>query len=767
MKKVVNFAKNVDFLSVFKYFLIFFAFFVLNKAGINQVVYPFAFAFLFALVWCDFSPYILSPLYVVSSFLSTLSLTTLLCASVTGVFLIIVYLIHSKFRKPIKVWLMAVYAVISQGLTLYYGISGGDILFPILSVVLGVFFYFCVVKFFQAIIVRGVGSKLSSSELICGGIILLALTTGMTSINIFGFEFVKLFAVLVILCSCYTFGGSASLVCAGIMGVGAMLWANQFEYCCVFLIWALISYVFKFRNKIFPIIAVVVCEVALGFCFNVYGNYTWISGIPVVVGSLIFLLIPSSSLSKISGFLSSSSDRFALKNIVNRNRDHLSRRLGELSDVFNEMNKVFRSMIKGGLSVEEAKVLLVQDIKERNCAGCPEINRCHRAKNEETISLFHKFISIAFERGRVGVLDIPPNLTSRCPRTTQLIATVNEVSDQYKKYAGVMSSLDASKILIAEQLGGISGIMKALSSEVSKNISFDVGRENKIADELNVNGIVCSDVVVYEQGLNVVNVTIIVKEEGLNVEKIEKIAGKICGCKLRVNGTTPSPHNGLIALSLATAPKFDVIFGSACRTKTGSETSGDAYSVIRIENDKFLLALCDGMGSGVRAEKASSLAMGLVENFYKAGFDSDIILSCVNKLLSIGSDDVFSALDLCVMNLRDGTADLIKLGAPCGYIKRRENIEIVEGSALPMGIVASVQPYNKKIVLGQDDYIVLCTDGISDSFMSEKDLSDYILQNSQLNPQELSESIVEKAVENCSGVALDDMSVIVAKVYRT
>lgn len=768
MKNIKKLSNKVSFNSIFKYIIIFFSFFVLSKAGINNVVFPFAFSFLFALVWCNFNPYILSALYVVATYLSDLNLITLLCAGATVVVLIICYFLHYKFKKPIKIYVMAIYCLISQSCSLYFGIVNNQyFIFPIISVLIGILFYFAVVKFMQAVIVRGFASNLSSSEIICGGVILLALSCGMAALNFYGFELLKLFAVFVILLTCYCFDNLTSIICAITMGVGAMLWNNNQVYCCAFVIWALVVCIFKFKNKIFPIISIIVSEIALGLYFQIYGPYNWVDGLPIILGSLIFLLIPNSVISQFSGFFSTSSDRLAMRNIVNRNREHLSRRLLDLSDIFNEMNKVFRSMIKGGLSQEDAKDLLVQEIKERNCNGCPEINHCHRACGEETYKLFYNFISIAFDRGRIGVLDIPPNLTARCSKTTQLIATVNEITEQYKKYAGVMTSLDASKVLIAEQLGGISGIMKSLSNEVSQNISFDAGRENKIINELTINNIICSDVVIYEQNLEVVNATVIVREDCLTVEKIEKIISKCCNCKMKINGSTPSPHANWLVLTLATAPKFDVIFGTANHTKTGSEISGDSYSVIRVENDKFMLALCDGMGSGVKAEKSSNLAISLVENFYKAGFDSDTILSCVNKLLAIGSDEVFSALDLCVLNLRDGSADLIKLGAPCGFVKRDHKIDTIEGSALPIGIVGNIQPFNKKVILSQDDFIVLCTDGVSDSFMTEKDLSDYILENSVLNPQELAQNIVDKAIENCKGVALDDMSVIVARIYKT
>lgn len=760
-------AQKTKFFIIFRYFLIFFAFYILNRAGINGEVYPFAFSFLYAMCWCSFNPLILGASFIVASYLATFSLVSLLCAGVTSVVMIACYYLHLRLKKPMKSWLMAIYCLVSQTCYLYFAISqSGMFLFPIISVVLGILFLFAVIKFFEAIIIRGFASKLTSSEIICGGIVLLALSCGLATINIFGFEVIKLVASLSILLVCFCFDNLTTLVVSAVMGAGAMLAANQTEYACVFVIWALVVCVFKFKNKVFPILGLFAVEAALGFYFGIYGAYSWTNALPVILGGLAFLCVPNSVISELSGFFSTSADRLAMRNIVNRNREHLSRRLGELGDVFSEMNKVFSSMIKGGLSKEDAKAYLVQEVKERSCEGCPEINTCHRARAEETRKLFDDFVDIAYERGRVGVLDVPPNLFNKCAKTTQIIANTNEICEQYKKYAQVMTNIDASKILVAEQLGGMSKIMKSLSKEVSNNVSFDAGRENKIADELSINNIITSDVVIYEQNYDIVNATVIVREDCLNIEKIEKIVGKVCGCKMKVSGSMQAPKAGWIVITLATAPKFDVVFGSATQTKTGSDISGDSFSVIRIENDKFMLALCDGMGSGIKAERASNLAMGLVENFYKAGYDSDTILSCVNKLLSIGSDEIFSALDMCVVNLRDGTADLIKLGAPSGYIKRDGKMEIVEGGALPIGIVGEIQPFNKKIVLSKDDFIVLCTDGVSDSFMSEKDLSSFIYDNSALNPQELADALIKKAVENCKGVALDDMSVLVARIYR-
>ena len=59
-----------------------------------------------------------------------------------------------------------------------------------------------------------------------------------------------------------------------------------------------------------------------------------------------------------------------------------------------------------------------------------------------------------------------------------------------------------------------------------------------------------------------------------------------------------------------------------------------------------LFAISDGMGSGDGAAEASAGAISMVENFYRAGFDNAVILSLVNKLLCLTSDDNFTSIDI-------------------------------------------------------------------------------------------------------------------------
>ena len=227
----------------------------------------------------------------------------------------------------------------------------------------------------------------------------------------------------------------------------------------------------------------------------------------------------------------------------------------------------------------------------------------------------------------------------------------------------------------------------------------------------------------------------------------------------------PTERAGLINVNLKTAPMFDCVFGLACQPKSGGGISGDSHAIERLDGDRFLFAICDGMGSGEGASEKSQTAVGLVENFYKAGFDNDIILSSVNKLLNLERDDIFSSIDIAVVDLKNGIADFVKMGASTSYIRGQEACKIIECNALPVGILQDVKAFTKKVVLNEKDLIVLCSDGVNDTFGSDSQMRDFLLTIKTANPQEFADEILKKALANNSGYAVDDMTVLVVKIF--
>lgn len=752
-------------LTFFKYFLYFLLFLVLAKANIYGLIFPFCTGLFFALLWCNQKIYFLIPLYIWASLIISPTLATTVSVIGSMLICIIFFAVHTKLKKQIKLWLFIIYMLISQIPYIFSQIYFlGETFTPFITTITAIFFTIIVKEILLVILHKGFMYKLNLIESISALVFLCAISCGLYGISFFGFDIYKLFAFISIFYLVYSGNVSVCILTASIIGIGGLMASGNATFIAPLIICSIATSIFKQKHKFLPIISVCLVELVLGFYINIYPAYSVINFLPVLLASFIFLLTPKKVFEYLSNAILPNKNSIAMRNVVNRSRENLCRRLYDLSSVFAEMDYVFRSMIKGGMTKEQVKTFLISEIKDKVCADCSEKNLCHRMCLEETSSVFEKLISSGLERGKTTLLDIPPYLTGRCNRINNLVGTVNNLCSQYRQYAGVMNNLDASRVLIAEQLCGVSKIMKNLANEVNKNISFDNSREEQIMSELSYYNILCCDAIIYEQNVNVVSATLVVRKIDSKRTKIPEIVSKICKNKMIVTAENPSTRAGWNILTLKTATKYDIVFGTAGIAKDGNKISGDCYSVIKISADKFLLALCDGMGSGESAKKTSSLAIGLVENFYKAGFDNEIILSSINKLLSLNREEIFSALDVCVLDSRQATADFIKMGAVNSYIKHKNTISKIAGGTLPLGIIQDVEPTIIKQVLQSGDYVFLFTDGVSDSFANEEELQDFINNQTALNPQVLAEELLAKAVDNGNG-ARDDMTVIVAKIF--
>lgn len=754
--KVFYFAEFLAFIILF---------FILSLGSINGVIYPFAFSMLFALAWANQKIWILSPAYLIGGLCANFSTTNAICLIVTIFVLALPYYIHLMCKKRMKKWELFINCLVSQVGTICFQIFNNyNIFFTITNVLVGLAFLYCAISFFEPLLLRGTAFKFSNFEIICSGIILVALASGLSNFNIAQFSFLKLFASFFILVFTCISSIKLSMTVSALFGLGSLLSSNNPIYFVPFILWALFSGIFTTKQKIFSVIGLLVAELICSLYFKLYYSFGVIEALPVVISSVLFLLIPQKWYKEISVLFVSSNERLAVKNIVNRNREILFRRIDNLSEVFFEMNSVFRKLIKAQMTPDQVKEMLYGEIKSSICKNCPENKHCHRTFSNDTKKVFEELITIALEKGKITLLDIPSYLSSRCGKANMLISEINTLTNQYKNYSQLVENVDTSKLLISDQLSGVAGLMKNLAEEVEVPLSFDSKKEDKIIDELAFNNIACLDAVVYDKNARTMVASLIVRDEDVSKTRLQGVVSKICGNKMSIFETYPSAKAGLTTVNLKTAPRYDCIFGVANHIKSNSSQSGDCYSIERLDGDKFMFAICDGMGSGEEAKEKSETAIGLVENFYKAGFDNEIILSSVNKLLNLEKDEMFSTIDICVVDLKSGIADFVKMGASSSFLRNEQGCQIIESGALPIGVLQDALPLVKKIVLSEKDFIILVSDGIADAFGSDKDFKDFLLTIKTTNPQEYADEILDKALANNNGYAVDDMTCLVVKI---
>ena len=750
-----------NIISLVRYLLIAILFCILRIANISGL-HPFVFGMLFALMFCKQNIYILSPIYILTGFLIHFSFDILIIDSVTSLVALVTYFLHFRIKKPISLFQIGLYVFISQLGALFINSSNADMFVnTIISLILGMICLYSYLHILESIIKKGIKRQFTVDEIICLGVTFFAVFVGLYSLP-YGQYLSFGIGVFTLLFAGFVFGVIPNIIVSFFIGLALSFASGEYLLLSHFCFLGLGIGGTICSVRVYTAISVVLVDIFSGLYFLPY--YTIGQFISVLVGAMIFLCIPKRYLKNVVSFLVKEKEDTAVRNIINQNRQTIYNRLYNLSEVFSNMKNVFLGLVKQTKDMYEISPFLVEDINHRLCSNCPKKDICHKANFYETKENIYNLINLAYERGKVTIVDASPFLTANCNKISILLGYINNVVNDYKSKLRIQENVDEGKMMLSEQMWGVSQIMRSLAQELSLNISFDLYKENKIIEDLMYENIICSEAIIYNQTDNICSVNLIVQNNCLNKQIIAKVVSKTLKLPVSIVNIEKSEKVGYSFVTLQNTNNYDIIFGSARAVKANSEKSGDVFSVIKLKNDKIMLALCDGMGSGEQAEQTSKIALDMIENFYKAGFESDLILNNVNKLLSLSNKETFSATDVCVIDLHRGLCDMIKIGSPISFIKKQQTTQIYDTGALPLGILEEIKPNIYSIVLSDGDMIVLVTDGIVDSFGDVQELHALINEAQTTNPQTIANLILNSAVANNNNFPKDDMTVLVARI---
>ncbi len=741
-------------------------FFVLSRANIGVIVSPFSYAIFFALVFCGVNVLPLSVAYFVANILNGVGISNLVCISSVILFLNLLVLVYKKTNKEYNViWFSIVMFFSALPLVYFDYVSKSNLLFSFVSIFVGIAFFLCCVNALSSFYNRGLNTKFTLDESICFCVIIAVLSVGLASFSYFQNAILMFIASFFILFFTFSFSSFSSLVCSISIGIGASLYFNNVTYIAIFASFCLTIIAFKGERKIYSVLALFVTHILLTYYFKCFEYSNYLTILPVIISGVLFICVPKKWSSELYNMFGETKQNSVLRNIVNRSREGLTKRMTELSSVFQEMNCVFRNMVKGGLPKDEVKELIIGELKEKVCSSCPDKNRCYRTFSTETKATLSNLTEIGFEKGKVTIIDVPASLTTRCGKVNTLLTKLNNLLDNYKQYSSVIKNMDYSRVLIADQLNGVSKLLLDLAEETKRNVTFDYFKEEKVMQELSANRILANNVIIYEQNENDYNVNVLVSNADIDKD-ISSPVSKVTGVKMMTVQKQQSEYSGLSLVTLKPAPNYDVSYGVASIAKNNNEFCGDTHSAIRLSANKIMFALCDGMGSGEKAEKFSNLSITLIEDFYKAGFSSDIILSSANKLLALSQEEEFSAIDICVIDLSNATLDLIKVGSSVSVLKHDMQVSNYVASSLPLGILEEIKPTIYNLALKNGNMLVLSSDGVVDSFESVEDYSTFVNNIVNVNPQLVAEEILNRAILNDNKVPNDDMTVLVIKIFE-
>ena len=157
--------------------------------------------------------------------------------------------------------------------------------------------------------------------------------------------------------------------------------------------------------------------------------------------------------------------------------------------------------------------------------------------------------------------------------------------------------------------------------------------------------------------------------------------------------------------------------GMALRPKEGESVSGDSMTHFETSDARLCLLLSDGMGSGVEARRESAMAVRLLERFLRAGVEAPGALKTLNSALSLRAEvsESFTTIDLLLLSLHSGMAEIYKYGAAPSYVKRGGRVRRITCSCLPAGLQSpDTRPETTRLHLEAGTFFVMLTDGIAD-----------------------------------------------------
>lgn len=215
---------------------------------------------------------------------------------------------------------------------------------------------------------------------------------------------------------------------------------------------------------------------------------------------------------------------------------------------------------------------------------------------------------------------------------------------------------------------------------------------------------------------------------------------------------------------------YIALTGFARAVKEDETVSGDHYSILESEKGKMTLLLSDGTGSGEKASGDSERVLDLMEKMLEAGYDMETAVGMVNAaLFARGEESNHPTLDICDLDLYQGSCDFCKVGGAASFLKRGDEVEQITMGNLPLGIFQTVETNRIRRELQSGDYVIMMTDGVLDAleeYAYEEAMLDAIKGLKEQNPGEIAEKLLQMVLCCSGGRIRDDMTILVTGVWE-
>ena len=599
---------------------------------------------------------------------------------------------------------------------------------------------------------------------------------GVGQMAVLGVSFRTVLATTFILISAIIGGASVGSSCGVIVGLAFIINnAVSAIYMGIYAFAGLIGGTFNKVNRYLCILGYILsCIIVFAYTSGIQSNVNSIRDI--LIGALIVSILPKSFFNKIESAVkinintSQSVNNYIVrtKNLTNSKLENMQRAYNELANTFEKIRQ------KDEIINQNDMAELIDRIYSDECCSCSMKKMCWEVRFNKTYTLIYEMIQ-NLEDGQLNTDTIPEEFKKACMNPEQIMKISNYYYKMFALNYDWSMKFEEGRKLIADQIRNISKSIKGLSDDIENSAMLDLVKEKNILEELERHNIVVNKINYLTKGKNEFKITIdknTCANGGLCDEKLIKIISDYLGEQLSAQKYGCNIYKDTCKIVLTKVEKFVATTQAASLSRDGHVLCGDNYTYMEIDNGQYMMAICDGMGKGKRAYDESSTTIDILEKMIEAKIDNEIVIKTINNMLLLSnSDEIFSTLDLGIIDLKQGRLETVKMGACSTYIKRANNdVDFISSSSLPVGILSEIKLDRHNYKLNDGDYIIMVSDGIIDAGknndIGENWLIYFLKKLNTYDPKEMIDKIMDRALELQLDKIEDDMTVMVTKVNR-
>ncbi len=457
--------------------------------------------------------------------------------------------------------------------------------------------------------------------------------------------------------------------------------------------------------------------------------------------------------------------------VKEREEEEKEQRLLTYAESFNGLSQAFAKMSSRDEMFSDEVGQVQNEIAGKICVSCNMCQLCWE-ENSPVGNLLENLIT-SIEKFGQAEKEYEQRMREHCPYVDDITKEAIRIFERTKVNMAWYTRLLENREVIAEQLDAMAFIMEDCAKEYVCLNREEKARLAQIRFLAKDRGFYITEIYLYQKqnGRKQLVTRVHTKNGCLPIKEYKEAVSR--GMDMQMIQHKDSRNligQDETKVVFEEDTTYHAIHGVARLTKDGAVVSGDNFSFLNLENGQVVMSLSDGMGSGMEACKESETVIELIEKFLEAGFSKETAIRMMNSAMVIhGEDDVFSTIDMASVNLYDGSAEFYKVGAAATYIKRKDSVECLLSTSLPVGVSNKMEIDGIKKQLEDGEILVMLSDGVLEYLQvqnPEETLGEMIENIQTNNPGRLAKEILERVLLYTGGKVPDDMTVLTVGIWE-